>query len=94
MANKKLYLLSQKENNNYDTYDSLIVCSDSIENACKIDPHDNIYPNSSEGCEWGGVSYWSDCWADSPEKVTAVEIGVATDDLQLNTVVLGSFNAA
>ena len=74
-----LYLLTQDDNNGWDTYDSCIVCAETEEEAIKINP-DNEWENKFT------------CWASKPELVDATFIGVASDDLEKG-VVLASFNA-
>ena len=68
MARKKLYLylISQKENNGYDTYDSAVVVAESEEEARNTLPSDWI--------GWGG-SY--SAWASSADKVSALLVGTA-----------------
>ncbi len=77
-----LYLLSQDENTDYDTYDSVVVAAKD-ENEARL-----IHPDG-DNAEWG-CRY--PAWASSPEKVTVTKIGKASDDVQLG-VVLASFNA-
>jgi hypothetical protein len=77
-----LYLLTQDENNGYDTYDSAIVCATSEEDARRINP--------------AGQEYWDksySLWASSPDKVTVTRIGIATVNYKPNSVILASFNA-
>lgn len=78
----KLWLISQTENSGYDTYDRAVVCAETEEYAKHIHPSGN--PN-----DWGNG--WK-AWADSPEGVTAVEIGMAAPGV-LPGVVVASFNA-
>jgi len=72
-----LYLLSQHQNNWYDTFDSLVVAAKDEESAR------NIKPSSRDwGCDW----------AYSPDQVTVEFIGKAIKGT-LEGVVLSSFNA-
>lgn len=73
-----LYLLTQDENKGYDTFDSCVVAAESLEAATRIHPRG----------DWK-----SDTWASSPEKVTAVFIGVAASTIQEGEVICASFHA-
>lgn len=89
-----LYLLSQKEVDGYDTYDSCVVAAYSQEEAAKIYPHKDYY----EECIWveGLEEYdlWGQkVWASSPENVDCILIGTAADNIEPNTVICSSFNA-
>ena len=75
-----LYLLSQNENNDWDTYDSCIVCAESEDEAKNIKPCSN---------DWG---YRFSSWCSSPDKVTVELIGVADSKIEKG-IVLSSFNA-
>lgn len=77
----KLYILTQGDNNNYDTYDSIIVCAENEMDAKTITPY--------EGYEFG-KPYAS--WANSIDSVKCEEIGTANDQ-QKRGVILASFNA-
>lgn len=75
-----LYLLSQDENNDYDTYDSMVVAAESEEEARNIMP---------------GAYNWDDrynAWCSSPDKVKVRSIGVAVEGTKKGTI-LASFNA-
>jgi hypothetical protein len=76
----KLWLISQTENNDYDTYDSAVVAAETEEDARQM------HPGSGE---WGGKY---PTWAYSPEKVTVLYIGDAVQGTVAH-VILGSFNA-
>jgi hypothetical protein len=75
----KLWLISQTTNNDYDTYDSAVVCAETEEAAR------GIHPSGS------GWEYSSGSWV-SEDKVTVRLIGEATEDIPPG-VVLASFNA-
>lgn len=83
-----LYLISQNEFSGYDMFDSAVVCAESEESARKIHPY--------EGRSWIDPStVWDDScgsWCSSPDKVTAVLIGIASEGMEKG-VVLASFNA-
>ncbi len=77
-----LYLLTQRENNNYDTYDSCVVVALTKEDAQQISP------------SWGGweETYYSS-WADKPEQVEVKYLGKASSNLEAGDIVCASFNA-
>jgi hypothetical protein len=85
-----LYLISQSENNDYNTFDSAVVAAESEDEARAI------HPESS----WGHLSsaeLWEQqaefCgWASSPGNVCVKLIGTALEG-QTAGVVLASFNA-
>ena len=81
LANMNLYLISQTENNGWDTYDSAVVAAPSEEIAKTMHPNGSFvfednYPN----------------WAKSPESVSCQLIGVAVDGTPQG-VFCASFNA-
>lgn len=76
-----LYLLTQDENTGYDTYDSCIVCAETVEQAKQINPiRDDAWTDSYPE------------WATSPDRVKATLIGEADDSIKRG-VVLASYNA-
>jgi hypothetical protein len=75
-----LYLISQTESREYDTYDSAVVRAESEEAARLISPDGN----------WS-VDYYS-AWCKSPDQVTVQLLGVAASDEPAG-VVLASYNA-
>ena len=77
----KLYLLSQNQNDGYDTYDSVVVAAETEDEARLIHPGGNEW-DSECGCRW----------AKSPAAVSVELIGVAVDGTKPG-VVLASFNA-
>jgi hypothetical protein len=76
-----LYLLTQKENSGWDTYDSVVVAAKNEQEAKKILP--------SEYSDWNNLC---GTWASSPENVTVEYIGKAKEGT-VKGVVLASFNA-
>lgn len=76
-----LYLVSQTENNGYDTYDSFICAAESETSARAIHPNG---PNN-----WGEF-YPS--WASSPDHVTVELIGTAPPGVAPG-IIIASFNA-
>lgn len=83
-----LYLISQTENDGYDTYDSAVVAAENEEIARGIHPYSEIFPEINH---WKAKSYIN-CWASSPVHVTATLIGIALPETPRG-VILGSFNA-
>lgn len=79
-----LYLLTQQEANDYDTYDACIVAARDEESAKNINP----------GGDWGEshVSGFYGAWCSGPDKVTAKLIGKAVKGTAAG-IVLASFNA-
>ena len=77
----KIYLLEQIENNDYETYDSCIVCAESVEDAKCITP---------QGMEFG--KYVSSFWAFTKKGITCTELGTANKNLKRG-VLNASFNA-
>lgn len=78
-----LYLISQEENSEYDTYDSAVVAAPDEESAKRI------HPRGPE-C-WQG--YPSRTWCRTPSEVTAKYIGMASGEITAGTVICSSFNA-
>lgn len=76
----RLWLISQNDNTNYDTFDSAIVAAETEDDARMIKPCSR---------DWG--DRWSS-WARSPDKVSVEEIGTAKDGTERG-VILASFNA-
>ena len=77
-----LYLISQEENNDYDTYDAMIVCADSEEKARNITPEDD---NSFPSLLWSS-------WCYLPEQVSVEYLGIA-DAKITREIILSSYNA-
>ena len=78
----KLYLLEQNENNDYDTYDSCLVCAENEADARTINPNGEEF---KEGERWKG-------WALRKESITCEEIGEANDKQKIG-VIISSYNA-
>lgn len=85
---KYLYLLLGEEQG-WDTYDSIVVCAESEEEAKKIAPC---------GRKWDeiiGTKYLSDWkagWASTPNNIEVEKIGIALDTTEIG-VICSSFNA-
>lgn len=83
-----LYLLSQKEVDGYDTYDSCVVAAYSQEEAAKIYP-----PKECIWTEWlDEYDLWGQkVWASNPENVDCILIGTAAENIEPNTLICSSF---
>lgn len=84
----KLYKISQDVNNDYDTYDSAVVCAESVEDAKRIDPceyHTEPVPEHKEDV------YMFSGWC-SVDDVKVEELGNANENIPRG-VVVASFNA-
>lgn len=83
----KLWLISQSENNNYDTFDSAVVAAASAEDAQQIHPEEswgyNVSAYYHEKKNYG-------CWA-PPDYVKVKYIGESKDEE--TGVICASFNA-
>ena len=77
-----LYLLEQDENNDYETYDSMVVCAPSKEVAVKIHPDGNNGWADAEGV-----------WCSSPAGVTCTLIGKAVSSLEPGIVLASNRGA-
>jgi hypothetical protein len=94
----KLFLLSQDVNDNYDTYDSVVVAAPNEETARLIHPGDE-WPPPDAKYKTGDViidlpnnrTMWND-WAYRPEEVKVKYIGEAAEGIEQG-VVCASFNA-
>jgi hypothetical protein len=80
----KLFLISQDENNYYETYDAAVVCAEDEDQARLIHPCGD--PN--EEYKFGEYSRW----CSSADKVNVKFIGDAAPGIPAG-VVLASFNA-
>jgi len=97
----KLWLISQRVNNGYDTYDSAVVVAETGEYAKKIHPSSgDIYGVDNVVTYSGGQTYdrnpWNSsygCWAREPNQVDVECIGEAADDLKEGDIIVASFNA-
>jgi len=73
----KLWVISQKVNNDYDTYDSAVVAAETMEDARRIHPFG----------EHGRLETWA-----TPESVSVEYLGEAKDGTA-KSVICASFNA-
>lgn len=87
-----LYLISQSENNKYDTYDSAVVAAPDEETARNMNPWDGN-PMTAE--DW---NYPYSSWCSAPDKVSVEYLGVLhksvdEKDDELPHVICSSFHA-
>jgi hypothetical protein len=80
-----LYLLSQNQNNKYDTCDSMVVAAESEDQAKQINPCGVNYNTNPRG--WGSYD-----WAKNPKDVNVQFLGTAAPNIKPG-VILSSFNA-
>jgi hypothetical protein len=78
----KLFLISQDQNGDYDTFDSAVVAAPDEETARGMDPN-------GRPADWG--HRWS-AWCSGPEFVTVRYIGEAAPDVEQGSI-CASFNA-
>lgn len=79
----RLFLLTQQENNSYDTFDSIVVAAQTEDDARQIHPY-GLWEKKYTGS--------SSAWASSPKKVDVQLLGVAEPDIE-SGIILRSFNA-
>lgn len=89
-ASMNLYLLRQNTNNDYDTYDSVIVAAENEEEARKI--HPSPYQDSVTGIPWYELPIKYSDWAYKLDQVKVTFIGIAKEGTDKG-VILASFNA-
>lgn len=93
-----LYLISQDANNNYDTYDSAVVCAENEDGARKTNPGGwSVWSEKHDSwvCASGplqGEPEYDGSWVDNLDLVTVKLIGVAHEGV-IPGVVCASFNA-
>jgi hypothetical protein len=79
----KLFLLTQMDNNTYDTFDSILVCAENEDDAVTIDPYGDPYVE--------GADYFTS-WAKKASSIICEEIGEANDK-HARGVIIASYNA-
>jgi len=85
-----LYLITQTENNCYDTFDSAVVVADCADDARQILP--GFWDFVSRCGKWREAKWDGRKWATHPDNVTAKYVGSFTDE-KPGTVICASFNA-
>jgi len=81
----KLFLLTQEENSGYGTFDSVVVCAETADDALIM------RPGGEKSFETAVFTCGS--WATKAENVTVKYLGEAEPDIEVNSVVCSSFNA-
>lgn len=82
-----LYLISQSENDAYDTYDSAVVCAESEDHARDFHPR----PGKAVLIDWSRSSH-NEVWCKSRDSVNVRLIGTAAEGVAAG-VLCASFNA-
>lgn len=82
----KLYLISQTENTDYDTYDAAVVVAESEEEARQLDPGGK----NGELFVWR-TAHFNNGWCSSPDQVQVDYLG--TTVVTRKGVICASFNA-
>lgn len=86
----KLFLIRQKKNTGWNTYDSAVVAAPTAEDARFMHPDEDCNRKRSSK-DYHSVRFWLDAWAD-PKDVYVEYIGEAADDI-IQSVVCASYNA-
>ena len=90
-----LYLITQDENNGYDTYDSAVVCATNSLAAQCIHPNNQSFKEYMKSMNMSrevAIDNYLDSWT-TPENVRVIEIGVAHTKIK-SGIVCSSFNAS
>ena len=82
----KLFLISQKQNMNYGTYDSAVVAAPDAETAR------NMHPSTGNPVTSEQVNEGFSSWCDDIKNVSVIYIGEADEHI-VQGVVCASFNA-
>ena len=92
----KLFLLTLKEDNDYESYESCVICAENEEDAKSISPEQEW---DDENKEWTrGTKFipteegFHNTWASSVEAINCQELGIASDNMKRG-VVVSSYNA-
>ena len=83
-----LYLISQTENNGWDTFDSAVVAAETEQETAEIHP-ESAYGNTFAD---GWKSSYAGAWCPRPDQVKVELLGTAKDGTEAG-MVLASFNA-
>jgi hypothetical protein len=95
-----IYLVSQDENKDYDTFDAMVVVAENEEEARNIHPRESYItfnenahtPAEAKAKFLEDWEYGKDSWVDSPSKVTVQHLGKANTGCNKG-IILASFNA-
>lgn len=85
----KLYLVSQKQNNDYDTYDSFVVAANNEEEAKNTNPHNGLQLSKKDWEDYGNK--WR-TWCDDIKHVDVKYLGKANSSVKQG-IVCSSFYA-
>jgi hypothetical protein len=90
-----LYLISQSTNDDWDTYDSAVVCANTPEEAQNIDPASGQPMQWTQPADLQEDQHWwpPDHWAYNPSDVIVLLIGTADPSWTEPAVICASFNA-
>jgi hypothetical protein len=88
----KLWLISQTEHNDYDTYDSAVVAAETEEAARITHPSGDTYRPKSDDWSWSKGDYTSRDWARKSANVSVKLIGEAIEGTEAGPI-CSSFNA-
>jgi hypothetical protein len=86
-----IYLISQNENNGYDTYSDAVVAALNPKNARNMNPAGENFKGNIFMTKEDWAYRWSE-WASKPENVTVKLIGVAKKGIK-EGVICASFHA-
>ena len=91
---KYLYLITRKNEpyNICDDYMEIVVCALNEEEAQKIFPNKNVKVDEN-GNFYCDESYMNYAWEENIKNLVVKKIGVAEDDIELNSTVISSFVA-
>lgn len=79
----KIFLLTNLDTKGYDTFDSCVVCAESVEDAKSINPDGNDFKEDKS---------WYNSWAFTKKGIDCKEIGDANKK-QTRGVICASYNA-
>lgn len=87
----KIWRISQKANNDWDTYDSAVVFADTEQDARMTYPAGYKFTNG-ESIEWNGKETSYGSWCDAKD-VNVEYLGTTDREVPNKTVICASFNA-
>ena len=94
----KIYLVSQDENDSYDTFDSFICYANNEDEARTMSPREEHFCKWDDKlkkhtrCDWFDPECYNDEWASSLDNVKVEYLGEASSKLE-PAVILASYNA-
>lgn len=84
---KKIFLVKQDYNDDYDTYDSFVIACDDADQAKNTNPYGVVFKHN---LEWD-YDFVGSTWV-HPDNVSVELVGI-TDLYSENTIICSSFNA-